>query len=72
MGDTVVCRFVVVPDRMMALDLLLRLRSHARLVSYPSGRPGPLSAAGLATGLKGVRGLADVETAVRGAYGFLG
>lgn len=71
MGDKVVCRFVVAPDRMMAADPLLRLRSHARLVSYPSGR-GPLSAADLATRLKGVRGLADVETAVRGAYGFLG
>ena len=41
--------------------LLPRLRSHVRI-----------SAADLTTLLKGVRGLADVETAVRGAHGFLG
>ena len=96
MGDALMCWFVVVPDRVMAPELMLRLRSSAcQVVSYASGRPWllgcwsegqialakagetvlatlgtcSLSAAELACRLKGVRSLADVETAVRGAHG---
>ncbi len=47
-------------------------KTPVRLVSYPSGRPGSLSAADLTTRLKGARGLADAEAAVRGDHGFLG
>ncbi|MGH8921698.1 MAG: asparagine synthase-related protein, partial [Actinomycetes bacterium] len=40
MGDVLKSWFVVVPDREMAPELVLRLRSYAwRVVSYPSGRP---------------------------------
>ena len=96
LGGTPVCWFVIVPDRVMSSEWVVRLRSHARqVVSYPSGRPwlvgcwpegqvvlamagetllamaGPcsLSTVELAARVRDVRGLAGVETAVRGARG---
>jgi asparagine synthase (glutamine-hydrolysing) len=89
---------VVVPDCVIAPELMLRLgRQARRMVPHASGRPWllgcwaegqlvvamagqtllatagtcSLSAAELAARLKDVRGLADIETAVRGARGSL-